>query len=122
MSNRLAYRFIKAVILAIIKKKGVVHMTIKKGDRSFYVENENHERIAYIEYSFDNETTLIANSTYVNPSLRGQGIARKLLDRLANYARDNNYRIRPLCSYVVHAFEQSDEYDDVKIKSKKDAD
>ncbi|MFW6298084.1 MAG: GNAT family N-acetyltransferase [Bacillota bacterium] len=90
-------------------------MNIKKGDKSFYIENENHERIAFIEYSFENETTLLANSTFVDPSLRGQGIAAKLLKRLADYARENGYKIRPLCSYVVQAFEQSDAYDDLKV-------
>ncbi|MFP4077858.1 MAG: GNAT family N-acetyltransferase [Candidatus Izemoplasmataceae bacterium] len=90
-------------------------MVIQKGSHSFFIENANRERIAYIEYSFEDETTLIANSTFVDSSLRGQGIAQKLLEELANYARDNGYKIRPLCSYVVNAFEKSDAYDDVKV-------
>lgn len=54
------------------------------------------------------------NHTYVSEVLRGQGVAKKLLDRAADYARENNYKMNPICSYVVKAFEKSEEYDDVK--------
>lgn len=52
--------------------------------------------------------------TFVSPELRGQGVAKKLLDRAADYARENHYKIEPICSYVVTAFERYDEYDDLK--------
>lgn len=52
--------------------------------------------------------------TFVSPELRGQGVAKKLLDRAAVYAREHNYKMEPICSYVVTAFERYDEYDDVK--------
>ena len=58
----------------------------------------------------------MANSTFVDPSLRGQGIAKRLLDKLADFARENDLKIRPLCSYVVKAFEKSKEYGDVALK------
>lgn len=91
-------------------------MTIQKGDQRFYIENDRGDTVAFIEYSFDDARTLIANSTFVDPSLRGQGVAKELLDHLARFARENGYRVRPLCSYVVKAFEQSDAYDDIKIQ------
>ena len=52
--------------------------------------------------------------TYVSDELRGQGVAKKLLDEAANYARTNNLKMKPVCSYVVAAFEKSEAYDDVK--------
>lgn len=54
------------------------------------------------------------NHTVVSPKLQGQGIAKKLLDRAADYARDNHYKMEAVCSYVVAAFQKSDAYDDVK--------
>ncbi len=89
-------------------------MDIKHGDNFFFIE-KNGETIAKISYQFENDDIIIANSTYVDPSLRGQGIAKKLLDRLVEYARENNLKIRPLCSYVVDAFERNGQYDDVKV-------
>lgn len=52
--------------------------------------------------------------TYVSPELRGQGAAKKLLDKAADYAREHDYKMEPICSYVVTAFERYDEYNDVK--------
>ena len=91
-------------------------MEIKHEHGRFYIDDNNGETIAHITYQHENDATLIANSTFVDPSLRGQGIAQKLLDKLVGYARENNLKIRPLCSYVVKAFDQSDAYDDVAAK------
>lgn len=57
---------------------------------------------------------MVVEHTFVDNSLRGQGIAKQLLDRAADYARENEYKIEAVCSYVVSAFEKSHEYDDVK--------
>lgn len=90
-------------------------MDIKHENHRFTIRNDDSEVIAHLSYSFENDTVLIANSTFVDPSLRGQGIARKLLDAFAEYARDNGYKIRPLCSYVVEKFNNEDTYDDLKV-------
>ncbi len=90
-------------------------MEIKQGENRFYIENENNEAVGEITFEKEDENTIVAKSTFVDPSLRGQGIAKKLLDRLADYARKNNLKIRPSCSYVVKAFEQSDEYNDIAV-------
>lgn len=58
---------------------------------------------------------MAVDHTFVSPELRGQGAAKKLLDRAATYARENELKIEPICSYVVSAFEKSDEYDDIKV-------
>jgi len=53
--------------------------------------------------------------TFVSPELRGQGAAKKLLDHAAAYARKMEFKMEPICSYVVSAFENSTEYDDIKV-------
>jgi len=50
----------------------------------------------------------------VSDKLKGQGIAGKLLDVAVDYARKNNFKVHPVCSYVVKKFE-SGNYDDIKI-------
>lgn len=57
---------------------------------------------------------MIIDHTFVDPSLRGHGVAKQLLDRAADYAREKEYKIDAVCSYVVKAFDTSHEYDDVK--------
>jgi hypothetical protein len=90
-------------------------MNIKHENNRFVIKKENDEVIAQLSYSFENDTVLIANSTFVDPVLRGQGVARKLLDAFAEFARNNNYKVRPLCSYVVDKFNNESTYDDLKL-------
>lgn len=57
---------------------------------------------------------MVMEYTYVEESLRNQGLAKKLVDHAAAYARENQFKMQPVCSYVAEAFERSDEYNDVK--------
>jgi uncharacterized protein len=45
-------------------------------------------------------TDFVMTHTYVPPSLRGQGIAEKLVRAALEYARDERLRVVPACSYV----------------------
>jgi len=63
---------------------------------------------------YEKDGVMQMNHTFVSDELRGQGVAKKLLDQSAEYARNNNLKMDPICSYVVSAFEKSNEYDDIK--------
>lgn len=80
--------------------------------QGFYIHGEDKEILAELEYKrIDN--ILIFDHTEVSEKLKGQGIAGKLLDEATKYARENNFKVKPVCSYVVKKFE-SGEYDDIK--------
>ena len=71
------------------------------------------KRLAEITWA-ERDGVMVMDHTYVSDTLRGQGVAKKLLDAAAQYARSQNLKMKPICSYVVSAFEKSKEYDDVK--------
>jgi len=85
---------------------------IKKGNEKFYIGDETNP-IAEITFKQRDEDTIIADHTYVSDELRGQGIAGKLLEKLINYAREENVKIVPECSYVQKKMESSKEYGDL---------
>ena len=58
--------------------------------------------------------TMVMNETYVSEELRGQGVGKKLLDKAAEYARENGYKMKAVCPYVAESFEKNSDYDDVK--------
>ena len=61
---------------------------------------------------------LVVYHTEVSEKLRGLGIAPKLLNRLVQYARDNNLKIVPLCPFVHAQFKRHPEqYEDVWNKN-----
>ncbi|OMP67316.1 GNAT family N-acetyltransferase [Domibacillus epiphyticus] len=80
----------------------------------FYIEKEGR-RVAEITYVPAGEGKINANHTYVSEELRGGGTAGQLLDALVGYARENDLKIVPTCSYVVAKFDRGREYDDVSV-------
>jgi predicted GNAT family acetyltransferase len=62
------------------------------------------KRIAELTYVRSGESVIVINHTFVDQSLRGQGIARKLLDAAVVWARTNQVRIIPECSYARVVF------------------
>ena len=90
-------------------------MEFIKEEKAFRHYDAAGEMDAEITYIPKGEGVIDANHTFVDPSLRGQGVARQLVDKLADFARDENLKIHATCPYVVALFEKSTEYDDVKI-------
>lgn len=91
-------------------------MEFKIAEDRIYLENQEGKEVAFIQFNRADNNVLIAEKTFVDDSLRGQGIAAKLVEELVAYARQNNNKIQPICSYVVKAFEQNPTYHDVKAE------
>lgn len=73
--------------------------------------------LAEIDFpKMENEDAIIITHTFVDPSLRGQGIANKLLDQVVLIARENNLKIKPECSFAKRVFELTPKYQDLIFK------
>ncbi|MCG2609727.1 MULTISPECIES: GNAT family N-acetyltransferase [unclassified Acinetobacter] len=79
----------------------------------FFQLNAAGERVAEISYLWRGEHQIIAHHTWVDDSLRGQGTARQLLDVLVEFARKNQLKIVPTCSYVDVMFKRDQSLTDV---------
>ncbi len=79
----------------------------------FFQQNESGQRIAEINYTWRDAHTIIAHHTWVDDSLRGQGVARILLDSLVAFAREKQLKIVPTCSYVDVMFRREKSFADV---------
>lgn len=84
-----------------------------EGVSGAYEYVQQGERLAEITWQL-RDGVMHVDHTYVSNTLRGQGVAKQLVDEAANYARQQGYKMNAICSYVVAAFEKSDEYNDVK--------
>ncbi|HIX43954.1 acetyltransferase [Kurthia sp. 3B1D] len=85
-----------------------------RGGEEYAFQHKEGERIdAEISWTQLGDV-MVVDHTFVDDSLRGQGIAKQLLNRAADYAREKNYKIEAVCSYVVAAFDKSTDYDDIK--------
>lgn len=88
-------------------------MEILKKENLFYVGNDNNPD-AYLRFSYRDENTVSVDSTFVDPKLRGQGVARKLTEKIAEFARKEKLEVIPVCSYAVKFFEDEEYKDLVK--------
>ncbi len=61
--------------------------------------------------SGDKQITI--DHTEVNSEYQGKGVGKALLRSAAEYAREENFKIVPSCSYANKVMERSSDYDDV---------
>jgi predicted GNAT family acetyltransferase len=78
----------------------------------FFVERGGH-RVAELTYTIAGDNALV-DHTYVEPSMRGGNLAPSLVDAAVRWARGENRKILPLCSYVRSVFNRNRSYDDVR--------
>ncbi len=81
---------------------------------AFFIE-KGGQRIAEMTYSRTNPTLIIVDHTEVDPSLAGQGVGRRLLDTLVQWARDAHTRVMPLCPFAAAQFKKDAAIRDVLV-------
>ncbi|MDP4117257.1 MAG: GNAT family N-acetyltransferase [Bacteroidota bacterium] len=79
-------------------------------NNNFYVNIE--DKISYLRYRVINNI-IEFYVTFVDPSLRGRGIAAKLVEEGIKYAQEMNYKILPSCSYAAEYIGRKKEYTDL---------
>lgn len=92
--------------MAIIQKPGC-----------FYYEKDG-ERLGEVSYlKAAHNQVLVLNHTYVDPSLRGQNIARQLVDAVCDLARSQGQKVQPDCRYAAALFKRyQEDYADVALE------
>ncbi|MDP4157974.1 MAG: GNAT family N-acetyltransferase [Bacillota bacterium] len=90
---------------------------IKSGKNEFYIE-ENGEVIARIQFipsgtDVNGRDLIIVNHTIVNEGHNGKGLGKKLVNRIAEYAKVENKFIVPVCPYAKMILEGKNEYQSV---------
>lgn len=88
-------------------------MEIKQGFNKFYIGESEDRIIAEITYRPQGNNTIIADHTYVSKELRGQNTGKKLVEVLVNWARQEQKKIYPLCSFVKVEMTRNPEYTDL---------
>jgi hypothetical protein len=82
----------------------VIH---EKENERFVIYSEGNE--VYVEYSMiGNDINLY--HTYTNPALRGKGLAAHVVRAAFEFAKENNLKVIPTCSYVQSFIAKNDEY------------
>lgn len=92
-------------------------MDFIKEEGRIFKRNEEGKEVAEITYVPVEEGVVDANSTFVDPSLRGQGVAEKLVDALVEDMEKEGKKIKPGCPYVEALFDRKpDKYGHISAK------
>ena len=68
-------------------------------ENRIYLEKEG-KLLAEITYSKEDENTYVIDHTFVDESLRGQGIASKLVEKAVEEIKKKNGKVKATCSYA----------------------
>lgn len=85
-------------------------MNFVHNENQIALYSESNELLAEITFPYFNESTVNINHTYVNPVLRGQGIASKLMLELIEELTKRNLKAVPSCTYAQAWFNKHPEY------------
>ena len=94
-------------------------MELVRENNAIVHRDANGELLAEITFGLtDNPDVVVANHTYVSQTLRGQGAAGKLLERLVVEMVAEGKKIKATCSYVVKKFaEEPENFDHVNAEA-----
>ena len=76
-------------------------MEFKYEQHRIYLEDENGQMIAEIDFPMVEEGVVNFNHTYVSDVLRGQGVAGKLMTAAIEVVVKNGWKMRTSCSYAA---------------------
>ncbi|MEO1968948.1 MAG: GNAT family N-acetyltransferase [Sphingomonadaceae bacterium] len=79
-------------------------------ERGRYSAKLDGEDAGHLDWIGRGEDVRVATHTLVPDSMRGKGIAGKLVDALIADARNEGFRIVPQCSYVDAQFKRHPEW------------
>jgi uncharacterized protein len=82
-------------------------------DHKIYVLNEDNKEIVKATFPLYKKGVVVVDHTYVDPSLRGQGIASELMHEVSKHAKKLGYKVVATCPYAVVWYKKHREYDDI---------
>ncbi len=88
-------------------------MNFQYEDNRIFIVSEEGKEVANVTFPDLNQRVVNINHTYVDSSLRGQGVASKLMLEVAKKLKKENKKALISCSYAVQWFNEHEEYKDV---------
>lgn len=78
-----------------------------------FIAKDGNATAGFIDYEETGTDAITVSHTEVDPAYGGQGIGKTILLEVIDYARKNDLKIIPTCSYAQRVFEKNEELQDV---------
>ena len=93
-----------------MKEEVEVELNDKNG--FFYIEIDGRKQ-AKLTFVFNDDEKITINHTEVNEGNNGKGFGKMLIAKAVEYARENNLKIIPLCSFAKSVIDKTPEFQDI---------
>lgn len=88
----------------------------KEGSTGVFNLIADFEPSGELVYHREDPNKMVIEHTAVAETLSGKGAGKKLLEAAISYAREENLKIIPRCSYAAAMFKRTKDWDDVLYK------
>ncbi len=90
-------------------------MELQYEPNRIYLNDDTGHLVAEVTFPDVSGYVVNINHTFVDDSLRGQGVAARLLQAAADTLRAGNKKAQLTCSYAVRWFEKNPDYADIVV-------
>lgn len=74
---------------------------------SIQYTDETGKILAEVDFPFTGKDEITITHTFVDVSLKGQGIGKELMGEVIDYAKRHSLNIKATCSFALHYFEKN---------------
>ena len=89
------------------------YRNIKEHGGGYFKAEDKGEEAGRMTYSDAGPDKFIISHTEVRPKYAGQGVGTQMVMTCVEYARENNLKVIPLCSFAKSVFVKDDSIRDV---------
>lgn len=83
----------------------------------FTLNNDDSEEIGRLTYTiFPDDHKLIISFVLVHPKFEGRGMGKYLVQEAIKFARENNWKIYPHCSYARSVMMRMNDVEDILLQ------
>lgn len=82
-------------------------------DHRVYVKDESGKVIVNATFPFIQPNVVNVDHTFVDPALRGQGVASTLMHHVYDHAKAKGYKVVATCPYAVVWFKRNKDKNDI---------
>jgi predicted GNAT family acetyltransferase len=87
----------------------------QQGDKGRFI---TADELGEITYGLESKDVVTIYHTDVDEALKGKGAGKQLVNAVVGWAREQGYRIHPLCPFAKAVLERDERYSDVLLKEK----
>lgn len=89
----------------------------RSGNGGVLILNKEEEEVGRLTYTiFPDENKLVISYVLVHSKFEGKGMGKYLVDEGIKFARENNWKVYPHCSYARSVMNRMKDVDDILLE------